>query len=74
MNREPLLLGIIERMKQGIDCTEDESANIKMFLKENFHQFHTGNSLMFKELFDLFPCEYGEAEDEYPEYLKYNML
>lgn len=49
---------IIERKKQGIDCTEQESAEIKMFFKKEAN-------LSEKELIEsLFPLEYCESIQE----------
>lgn len=47
---------IIERKKQGIDCTEQESAEIKQLIKK------TDDYPI--EIKDLFPIEYMEAIDE----------
>ncbi len=47
---------IIEAKKQGIDCTEEESAEIKMFIKQNANYP--------QEIKNLFPLEYGEAISE----------
>ena len=40
---------ILARKSQGIDCTEEESGFMKMFLKE---------------IMELFPCEFSEAIEE----------
>jgi hypothetical protein len=52
---------IIERKKQGVDCTEAESATIKTWLKElklPFEQPTMG------DVMELFSEEYGEFLDE----------
>jgi hypothetical protein len=54
---------IIERKEQGIDCTEAESAELKMFLKE-LVQVGTGQIQLIEKIQMLFPLEYGEAMDE----------
>jgi hypothetical protein len=52
---------IIERKKQGIDCTEDESAEIKGWLRELKLPFEQP---IVSEIQELFPLEYGEFLDE----------
>jgi hypothetical protein len=47
---------IIERKAKGIDCTENESAEIKQYIKHNAEYP--------PEIMQLFPLEYGEAIDE----------
>lgn len=54
---------ILNRKKQGIDCTEEESAEIKMFVKE-LVQIGTGQIQMIGEIQEFFPIEYSEAMDE----------
>lgn len=54
---------IVNRKKQGTDCTEEESAEIKGFLKENV-QIGTGQVELIAEIQEHFPLEYGEALDE----------
>jgi hypothetical protein len=53
--------GIIERKKQGIDCTEEESAEIKGWLRELKLPFEQPT---ISEIQLLFPQEYGEFLDE----------
>ena len=61
---------IIERQKQwvkhkiGADCTEDESAEIKMFVKETLIQVGTGEVQLIEDIQIYLPLEYGEAIDE----------
>jgi hypothetical protein len=60
MATEPIY-GIIERKKQGIDCTEAESAEIKGWLRELKLPFEQPT---IAEVQLLFPQEYGEFLDE----------
>jgi hypothetical protein len=55
------IYGIIERKKQGIDCTEDESAEIKGWLRELKLPFEQPT---LSEIQELFPLEYSEFLDE----------
>lgn len=57
---EPIY-GIIERKKQGIDCTEAESAEIKGWLRELKLPFEQPT---VAEIQEQFPQEYGEFLDE----------
>ncbi len=59
-----LVKEIIERKKQGQDCTEQESAEIKMWIKETIIQVGTGQVQMVEDIQTHFPIEYGEALDE----------
>jgi hypothetical protein len=52
---------IIERKRQGIDCTEQESAEIKGYLRE---LKMVGEQSIVAEIQELFPLEYGEFLDE----------
>lgn len=54
---------IIRRKELGFDCTETESAEIKMFLKE-LVQVNTGQVQLIERIQLNFPLEYGEALDE----------
>lgn len=58
---------ILERKKQGIDCTEEESAEIKMHIKETLLMAEDGSVDLNEELQEHFPLEYGEAIDEMEE-------
>jgi hypothetical protein len=58
---EEPIYGIIERKKQGIDCTESESADIKNWLRELKLPFEQP---AMSEIQGLFPIEYGEFLDE----------
>ncbi len=55
---------IIERKKNGVDCTEDESAELKGFLKEFILLPQSGDVQLIEEVQELFPLEYGESLDE----------
>lgn len=55
---------ILNRKRQGIDCTEAESAEIKGFVKEHTVQIGNGDVQLIEEIQDLFPQEYGEAITE----------
>jgi hypothetical protein len=59
-NADPIY-GIIERKKKGIDCTEEESAEIKGWLRELKLPFEQPT---IAEVQLLFPQEYGEFLDE----------
>ena len=52
---------IIENKKQGIDCTEAESAEIKGWLRELKLPFEQPT---VSDIQELFPQEYGEFLDE----------
>ncbi len=56
---------IIKRKKEGIDCTEIESAEIKGFVKERILLIGSSDIKTFEEIQMLFPNEYGEAIDEF---------
>jgi len=56
---------IIERKKNGVDCTEEESAELKGFLKEFIPLPESGDIQIIEEIQELFPIEYGEALDEW---------
>ena len=55
---------ILERKKNGVDNTEEESAEIKGFLKEHIVQVGTGYVQLIEDIQTHFPIEYGEALDE----------
>jgi hypothetical protein len=55
---------IIERKKNGVDCTEEESAELKGFLKEFIPLPESSDIQMIEDIQLLFPMEYGEALDE----------
>jgi hypothetical protein len=56
---------IIERKKNGVDCTEEESAELKGFLKEFIPLPESGDIQIIEEIQELFPIEYGESLDEW---------
>ena len=58
---DDVINNIIERKKQGIDCTEEESAEIKGFLRE---LKLPDEQAIVAEIQSLFPIEYGEFLDE----------
>lgn len=68
--KEKLVREIIERQKQwadhqiGADCTEAESAEIKMFLKEHLVQIGNGDVQLIEDIQHYLPVEYGEAFEE----------
>ena len=61
METKDPIYGIIERKKQGTDCTEEESAEIKGWLRELKLPFEQST---ISEVQLLFPQEYGEFLDE----------
>lgn len=56
---------IIERKKNGVDCTEEESAELKGFLKEFIPLPSSGDIQMIEDIQLLFPMEYGEVLGEW---------
>ena len=44
------------------DCTEDESAELKQFIKKYFGHPRAGHAI--GKIAELFPCEYSEAMEE----------
>ena len=63
-NHVALVKAILERKKSGTDCTEQESAELKMFVKERLIQVGNGDVQIIEDIQLLFPLEYGEALDE----------
>jgi hypothetical protein len=61
---EKPILEILQRKKEGIDCSEEESAELKGFLKENYLIDSVEKSLIFDEIEYLFSQEYAEFEVE----------
>jgi hypothetical protein len=60
MNNDLMTINaILERRKQDIDCTEQESAELKGWLRDN-----PLPSDMRNDIADLFPLEYMEHLDE----------
>jgi hypothetical protein len=57
---------ILDRKAKGQDCTEEESAEIKMFVKEHIVQIGNGEVQLIEQIQEFFPIEYGEAIDENP--------
>lgn len=58
------IYGILERKKQGADCTESESAEIKGWLRETIILPESGDVQILEDIQELFPLEYGEYLDE----------
>ena len=69
-NRNESVKEILRRKVNGIDCTEDESANLKMFIKETDNSEEWSDNMLRIAIVEHFPLEYGEALEELPEYLK----
>ena len=55
---------IIDRKAQGIDSTEEESAQIKGWLRDTLLQVETGDVKIIEQIQEHFPLEYGEHLDE----------
>lgn len=64
LKKETTIREILDRMDQGQDCTDEESAEIKGYLKEQFALEFRDIPLIDEILF-LFPVEYREAEEEF---------
>lgn len=76
MNQElfnnSLVSDIVSRKENGIDCTENESAELKYFIKnhiqfvEHFGEDNSGSDTLslMKKIQVLFPCEMSEAVEE----------
>lgn len=62
---EQKIKDIIDRKKNGIDCTEEESAELKGFIKEFIPLPQSGDVQLIEEIQELFPLEYGESLDEW---------
>jgi len=58
------VMGIIDREKRGIVCTEDESATIKQWIKNTTLVPENGSIELNEEIQTYLPCEYGEALTE----------
>ena len=55
------ILEIIERKKKNIDCSEEESAEVKGWLRE---LRNVGDQKIEADIQTYFPIEYGEWLDE----------
>ena len=55
---------ILEKKRNGIDCTEQESAEIKGWLTETVIFLQSDDIPTLNEIQELFPLEYGECEEE----------
>jgi len=51
--------------KAGRDCTEDESAQVKMFVKEYLAKPNSDDEQIISDIKAYLPNEYGEAMDEF---------
>ena len=58
------VLEILKRKKEGIDCTEDESAELKGYLRDSLKLFGINKDSVSIEIEQLFPLEYSEFIDE----------
>ena len=61
---DKLIKAIIQRKKEGTDCTETESAEIKGWLRETTIFLQSDDIEMLEEIQLLFPIEYGEWTEE----------
>ena len=67
-----LISDIVSRKENGFDCTENESAELKLFIKNHIgftEHFGEDNSSedtlsLMKKIQELFPCEMSEAVEE----------
>lgn len=61
---------ILARKERNVDCTEEESASIKQWIKSTIPIPESGDIQTIEKIQSLFPLEYGEALDEmdYEEY------
>lgn len=55
---------IIKKKRDGIACTEAESAEIKNFVKETVVMIGNGSVGIIEDIQELFPNEFSEAIDE----------
>lgn len=61
---------ILARKRNGIDCTETESAELKGFLRYLFGRarrgklYHSSNISIISSIEELFPIEYSELLSE----------
>lgn len=60
-----LIKAILQRKRDGVDCTEAESAQIKGWLRETLIQIGTDEPEIVEAIQELFPQEYGEHLDEH---------
>jgi hypothetical protein len=55
---------ILDRREfNGIDCTEDESARLKMWIKDTMRA-GCGDTKLLERIGKVFPLEYSEAFEE----------
>ncbi len=55
---------IVVRKKLGADCTEEESAELKGWMRDTIIQVETKDAKMLSDIQIHFPLEYGEYLDE----------
>lgn len=58
------IIELLNNKKLGIDCTEIESAEIKMYIKSTKLAVGDGSIQLDAELQLHFPLEWAEAQDE----------
>jgi hypothetical protein len=58
------IIELLNRKKLGIDCSEDESAEIKGYIKSTILVAGDGSVELDAELQLHFPLEWAEAQDE----------
>lgn len=70
-NSSYIIQRIILKKHKGIDCTEEESSEIKTFLKENVafiemdeNEVFASEGFQVKDIVSLFPCETSEVIEE----------
>lgn len=56
-SNEDVIKNIINRKKQGIDCTEAESSEIKGYLREKYNE----DNNYIKDIIKYFPIEFSEV-------------
>lgn len=55
---------IIEKGKNGIDCSEKESSIVKQWVKNTTILTGSGDQKILEDIQYYFPSEYGEAIEE----------
>ena len=58
--REPGLEGIVNRMRDGIDCTEDESVEILNYFTDNAEYLSSAENADRDQVVGLFPLEWDQ--------------
>lgn len=59
-----LIKEILHRKAKGIDCTEDESAKLKGFIKKTDNSSEWDDNMIRLYIAEYFPIEYSEAIQE----------